>query len=171
MPRCGVERHAGPVVGGAGVFPGVGGPGVVAEFAGMRDGVEGPAQRAGADIEGADVAGRRGFGFRVATADDDEVLVDNAGSGESDGLLGVVAAQVLAQVDAALFAKTGDGFAGSWIERVEVVQHAREEAGTLAVGPVAQSRAKAGYFCTPESKVQSRAPVAASRAMTFPEYV
>ncbi len=74
----GVESHAGPVVGGAGSLPGIGRPGFVARFAGMGDGVEGPAQLAGADVEGADVAGGRGVGLGIAAAHDDQILVDDA---------------------------------------------------------------------------------------------
>src|SRR3954463_4738478 len=54
-----VDCHASPVVGGTGGLPGVRGPGLVTGLAGMRDGVEGPAKSAGADVEGADVTGRR----------------------------------------------------------------------------------------------------------------
>ena len=66
----GVDGHAGPVVGCAGGLPGVGGPGLampgfVAGFAGVGDGVEGPAEGSGADVVGADVAGRARGGFRV----------------------------------------------------------------------------------------------------------
>ena len=136
MPRAGVEGHAGPVVGGAGGLPGVGGPGFVAGFAGMGDGVEGPAKLAGADVEGADVAGRSGVGFRIAAADDDEVFVDDAGGGERDGLLFEIAAEAFAEIDAAVFAEAGDWLAGGGIKAVEEVHDAGEEAALFAVGPV-----------------------------------
>ena len=74
-----VEAHAGPVVGRADVLPGVLGPGVVAEFAGMRNGVERPADLAGADVVGADVAGRGGQRLADDAAHDQQVLVDDAG--------------------------------------------------------------------------------------------
>ena len=64
-----------------------------------------PAQLAGVHVVGADIAGRRGMRLRVAAAHDDQVLVDDAGRGERDGLRLVVAAQILAQIDAAVFAE------------------------------------------------------------------
>jgi hypothetical protein len=136
----GVEGHAGPVVGGTGIFPGVRGPGVVAEFTGLRDSVKAPAQRAGANVEGADIAWRGGVGFRIAATDDDEVLVDDAGSGEGDGLLlefGVeVIAKAFAEIEAAIVGKVGNGFARRCVEGVEEVEDAGEDARTLAVGPI-----------------------------------
>src|SRR5260370_25402327 len=55
----GVERHFAPDVGAADGLPRVLRPRLVAELAGMRDGVKGPGQLAGARVEGAYVAGRR----------------------------------------------------------------------------------------------------------------
>src|SRR5580698_10276196 len=88
----GVERHPCPVVGCAGGLPCIFGPGFVAGLSRMRDGVEAPGQFAGAHVEGADVSRWRGMRLRIAAADDDEVLVDDAGRGQDDGLLFVVAA-------------------------------------------------------------------------------
>src|SRR5882762_10112494 len=56
----GVERHFSPVVCGAAGFPSVFWPGVVAEFAGLRNSVKGPAKFSGANIEGANIAGWSG---------------------------------------------------------------------------------------------------------------
>ncbi len=86
-----VDDHAGPVVGGAGGLPGVLGPGLVAGFAGVGDGVEAPAQLAGVDVVGADVAVRGGVGLWRAEADDDQVFVDHAGGGEDGEVAGEVA--------------------------------------------------------------------------------
>jgi hypothetical protein len=52
-----IEREFAPGVGAADRFPGVFRPGVVAEFAFMRNGMEDPTQSAGANVEGADVSG------------------------------------------------------------------------------------------------------------------
>src|ERR1700733_2398076 len=60
-----VQRHPSPVVRCTSALPAIWRPGGVAEFTWMRDGVKGPAQLAGAHIEGANVAGRSGIGFRV----------------------------------------------------------------------------------------------------------
>src|ERR1700675_2064150 len=73
----GVERHAGPVVGCAAGFPGVGRPSFVTKLAGMGDGVEGPAKFSGANVESANIAGRGGEGFGIAAADDEQVFVDD----------------------------------------------------------------------------------------------
>src|SRR5579863_8717607 len=56
-----IKRHASPVVRCAGIRPSFFRPRVVAEFAGMRDGVKAPAQGSSSNIESADVAGRRGM--------------------------------------------------------------------------------------------------------------
>jgi hypothetical protein len=53
-----VERDARPGVGAATVLPRAFRPGVVAELARVRDGVECPLLRAGVDVERTDVAGR-----------------------------------------------------------------------------------------------------------------
>src|SRR5260370_42475655 len=94
----GIESHAGPVVRGAAGFPRVGGPGVVAEFAGARNGVEGPAKLAGAHIVGADVAWRSGQSFGIASADDDQVFVDDARAGQTSPLPFGTASQVSPQI-------------------------------------------------------------------------
>src|SRR5450631_1104155 len=54
-----VDRHTSPVIRGAGIFPRVFRPGVIAELSRPRDGVEGPAQGSGAHIECADISGGR----------------------------------------------------------------------------------------------------------------
>ncbi len=92
----GIDRHAGPVVCGAGILPGVFGPGVIAEFARMRDGVKGPAHSAGVHIEGADVTRRRGMGFGILSAHDDQVFVNRSRRAERNRLLLVGFAQAFA---------------------------------------------------------------------------
>src|SRR5271154_5464645 len=87
-----VERHPGPVVGRAGGLPGVRRPCTVTEFIGMGDGVKAPAKLASTHIEGANVAWRRWVGFRIAAANDDQILVNHAGAGEVDGLRKVISA-------------------------------------------------------------------------------
>ena len=76
-----VECHAGPVVGCATLLPGVFGPGVISEFAGMGNGVERPAQFAGANVISADVAGRGRQSFRIASTHNKQVFVDHSGAG------------------------------------------------------------------------------------------
>ncbi len=70
---------------------------VVAELAGVGDGVETPAEFAGVDVEGADVASGRGKRFGSPATDDQQVLIYDTGTGEHDGLLLGIAAQAFAQ--------------------------------------------------------------------------
>ena len=72
-------------------------PCVIAEFAGMRNGMEAPAKRARAHIVGADVAGRRRKGLGHFSAHDNEVLVDEPGRVHGDGVGARVAAKVFAR--------------------------------------------------------------------------
>ena len=87
-----VDAEFAPGVGAADVLPGVLRPGFVAEFAGVRHGVELPDELAGDDVVGAQVARRREVAFARGRAEDDQILEDLAGG---------------AGLDAA------DGFAGS----------------------------------------------------------
>lgn len=135
-----VEGHAGPVVGGAGDLPGVFGPGLVAGFAGKGDGVEDPAELAGVDVVGADVAVQGRFGLGRAEADDDHVFIDEAGGGEGgEGLSDVFFVEIFAEVDLAAVTEGGDEFAGCGIDRVEVAQKTGEENALGSVGPVAET--------------------------------
>src|ERR1700742_1354877 len=79
-----VDGHARPVIGCAGIFPGVFGPGVVTELSRPGDGMEGPAQDSSAHIECTDISGRRRMGFRIRPADNDQILVYAAGRSEGD---------------------------------------------------------------------------------------
>src|SRR5437016_14040714 len=54
----GIESHACPVVRGTGGFPSLCRPGLVSNFAGMRNGVKSPAQSAPANVVAAHVNGR-----------------------------------------------------------------------------------------------------------------
>ena len=131
-----VQRHAGPVVGGAGVSPGILRPCVVAEFAGMRNGMERPAERPAADIVGANVPGRRRQGFGLPSANDQKVPINDSRSGQDDGLPLGIAPQVLAKIDPAILAKTRNRFAGRCVERVDIALDRRKQASFLARGPV-----------------------------------
>ena len=100
QPALGVHRHAGPVVRRPAVGPGVLWPRLVARFTGMRDGVERPSQRAGADVVGADVAGRRGQALRTCGRRRCRgILVDDAGGRERDALLLRIAAEIGVEID------------------------------------------------------------------------
>ncbi len=131
-----VEAHAGPVIGAADVLPRVFGPGIVAELAGMRDGVKGPANFSGARVESTHVA--RGCGQSLAddTAHDDEVFIDDAGGGGGDGHFLGRAAQTLAQIHASVFTEGFDECAGAGIERIQPVAGRKKDALVAAAGPV-----------------------------------
>src|SRR5882757_7138978 len=73
--------------------------------------------------------------LRHAAAQDDQVLIDDAGRSECDRLLAVVTAEALSHVDAALLAKTLDGSAVARIECVEKVCDAGKEALLRTVCP------------------------------------
>src|SRR5712692_5014631 len=77
----GVERHSGPTVGSAGLSPGIFRPGFVSRLAGMRNGIASPAKRSRSNIKRATIPGRRRVGLRIAAADDNQILVDNAWAG------------------------------------------------------------------------------------------
>ena len=95
-----------------------------------------PAKAAGANIEGANVAGRGWIGLRIAAANDNQILVNNSGAGESDGLGKIVSPKALPQIDSSLFAKGGNRFASFRIERIEIIHHSSQNPAMAAVTPV-----------------------------------
>ena len=94
----------------------------------MRDGVKGPAELAGANFVGSNVAGGGGKLLGHAAADDEQVLVDDAWGREGDGDAFGIAAEAFAEVDAAVGSEAGDGFAGAGVQRVDEVADGREDA-------------------------------------------
>ena len=136
-----VEGEAVPDVGGADFLPGVGRPGVVAELGGVGDGVEDPSALAGADVEGADVAGGGGLGaFAGGGAEDEEVFEDHRWGVVTDVEVEDVGVEAVFVGDAAVFAESGDGDAGFGVEGVEVVAGGVEDAVVVfAVGPVGEA--------------------------------
>src|SRR2546422_1640172 len=75
----GVERKSTPRIGGAALFPGIVGPGVVEGLAGLGDGGKAPDFAAGEKIEGARIARCRRLAFAATASDDDEVFEDGRG--------------------------------------------------------------------------------------------
>jgi hypothetical protein len=136
----GVDGHPCPVVGCSCGLPGVCRPGLVAVFAGEWNGVEGPAELTGVDVEGADVAVERGLRLGQAEAENDGVLVDDAWCGRGKELCAVVATgEAIAQVELASVAEGGDELAVGGVECVEVRECPGEEDAAVAVGPVAEA--------------------------------
>src|SRR5215470_2013885 len=111
----------------------------------MRNGVKSPAKFARSNVEGADVARRSRQSFRHAAADDDQILEDRARTSEIDGICGGgFAAEIFAEVDAPVAAEAGNGFAGRGIERVEIVEHADENARLFSLGRLPQGQTTIG---------------------------
>ena len=109
--------------------------------------MEGPADGAGADVVGADVARGRGEAFGHERALNEHVLVEDARGGRGDGDLFGVAAEAFAEVDAALFAEARDGLAIGGVEGEQPVAPGEEEAAFLAFLPHHEAAvAAAGWF-------------------------
>ena len=149
--QFGIDRHLCPH---AGVAIGVGAvvvPGVIAKFAGLGDGVEGPQPLAGAHIEGANIAlgvvviDRR-EAFAEGGADDDGVA-RNGGRRMDAGLAGFkvldLLIPVLLEVDDAVFAEIGVGLAGIGIKADQAIADGGvKDAALGAVAPIAEPAAR-----------------------------
>ena len=133
-----VEAHRRPDVGVAGELPRAAVPGVVAELAALRDGVELPHQLSGARVERAHVAGRIvlvGEAIADAVADDDQVLVDDRRRRVGVVLLVDRPDQAFAQIDDAVVAESRDRRAGLRIELNQLVARVEEDAKAIAILP------------------------------------
>ena len=166
-----VEGDAGPGVGAAGVFPGVLRPRLVAELAGVRDGVERPLLPAGVDVERADVTRRRGQPFRHDRSDNQEVAVEHAGRVDADVERARIASgEALAQIDAAVLSEPRHRLTRVRVERVEPVPGAEVDAASRRRAPSTSTRGCAsamGFFASVfGSKLHFIVPVAASSAKT-----
>src|SRR5689334_12770577 len=112
----------------------------MSEFARMRNGMKSPAQLARANVECPDIAGRSGKRFRIPSADDEQIFVNNARTGHGNGLCsGRLAAKILAKIDAPIMAEFRNGLAGGCVQGIYEIHDACEDARRLAVGPVGQS--------------------------------
>ena len=131
-----VERHARPAVRAAVIGPGVLRPRAVAGFAGMRNRVERPPQRARPRIVGADVAGRRRQSLADAAADDQQIAVHDAGRRQADRLALGRAPEIAAQIDPSVVAEARHRTAGPGVERVQVFVGGREDPFVVTVFPV-----------------------------------
>ncbi len=144
-----VDAHLAPHADVAGVGPRVVQPGVIAEFAGPRNGVEDPHLLAGADVEAAHESlfmFRLGRAGRVSGADDDGVLRNHrcrvqahfAGD-QVDGLV-----VVFFQIDLAVLAESTHRESGSGVERNhhEAGRDVDHTMIVASVGPVRQAAAR-----------------------------
>ena len=114
-------------------------PGVVAEFAFLRDGVERPHQFAGAGIEGADVSGRSSrFAVRGKRTADHEVLVDGGRRSHAVCLRGNLSATPVRKLTKPPVPKRSTGLPVRRVDRRTgaAVERAEKDALFLAVRPV-----------------------------------
>ena len=131
-----IHRHARPRVRAARCLVGVGWPGIVSEFARPRNGMEGPADLAGARIVGAYVTGRRTLFFSDSRAPDQYVLVDDSRTGRHQVCIGDVASEAHAEVHGAGIAEGGNRMTGLRIERVQPATGGKEDAPVATISPV-----------------------------------
>src|SRR6266446_980196 len=132
-----IERHSGPIVRSAAGLPRIAGPGVIAKFTRVRDGVKRPAQLAGPNVVGANITRRGGKSLRVSSANDHQFLVNDARAAQNDRLgSGRASAQILPEVDSPLSSETWDWFARGRIQGIKKIHHTHENSFVLAIGPV-----------------------------------
>ena len=120
VPELRVVAHVRPDVGPARPLPRLVAPGLVAELARLRDGVEDPLHLAGADVVAADMSRRRFLAagaLRDRRAHDDRVARHERGG--ADRVLARVddAAETPCQVDPAVAAERRIGLAGLRVDR------------------------------------------------------
>ena len=121
-----VQRLTAPWHDAGGGFVSLGRPGIMAEFTGARNEMEYPAALAGPHIERANRAGS------TDAADDEEILIRDAGRIKTDVRLGIHI-QARAKMDRTILAKAPDRLTGFRIERVEVIPDTGEKA-LFAIG-------------------------------------
>src|SRR5687767_5891468 len=138
-----------PHTGVAGVGPRVVLPRLVADFAGLRDGLEHPQALSRSYVEAADgsldvaAALRIGAGLE-RRADDDDVAGDDRGRVKTDRRAGQVhrRVEIGLQIDGSSSSETGDRITGSSVERDQPVSGRDvEDALFLAVAPVGEAAA------------------------------
>src|SRR5581483_10160309 len=102
-------------------------------FTRMRNGMEAPAQLPAANVISSDITRSGRQGFRIASANDEQVFVDDWRAGEGDRHGGRIAPEILAQVDAALIAEAGNRLSGIGIQFVNKVPAAADDASVVPV--------------------------------------
>src|SRR5581483_11096910 len=71
-------------------------------------------------------------------ADDDQIFINNAGTGENDRLLRRFAAEAFPNIDHAAGSETGYGLTGLRVQRIEETLDAREDAAIFSARPVCE---------------------------------
>ncbi len=141
-----VDADLSPRAGVAGIRPRIIQPRVVAEFAGLRDGVKNPEPFPRAHVESADVALHVGLPRRdrarfVRGADDDDVFRDHRRRVQPDLRRHRIdhLVIVLFQIDKAVFAERRDAHSSLRIQRDELIAGGDvEDAFLPSIGPVRQ---------------------------------
>jgi len=82
--------------------------------------------------------------FRLASPDDNDVLIDDAGAGKRDRNSSRIATQTFAQIDSAILSKRRNGFPGAGVQRVQKVHHPGKNASALPIRPI---REPSGGLC------------------------
>ena len=115
-----VHRDSAPGIRATGPLPGIRGPGVVAVFARMRDGVEDPTHLARTDVVGSDVTGcrwPRTFGNRRPK--NQKVAINCPRSTRVHEEMPGRPPQSITEIDRSVLAKIGNRFPGLGIQRIK----------------------------------------------------
>src|SRR5215471_13737423 len=102
----------------------------------MGNRVKGPAQLAGPDIKGSDVARRCRQKLADDATGDKQVFVYDARRCHRDGLQLRITAQVLAKINAPLLAKRSDRLTRVGVQTVQVLPSRHEQALFPPVSPI-----------------------------------
>src|SRR5262249_887660 len=100
-------------------------------FSRIRNRVKRPAYRPGAHVEGANVTG-----CVARTAEDQEILVDDAWRDVRNGELQWIASQTLSQVNTTFDSEAADQRATREVHGEEVVLKRKEDAFLVSIGPI-----------------------------------
>ena len=143
-----IDTHAAPAVGAPRRPPRTGRPSVVPEFPGVRDRVERPANRAGADVIGADVARRGPLLLTDTHALDQQVLVDGTGARRDEVGVADLARQSGGEIDRSGVAKGANRAAGSCVERIEAAACREQDPAVAALRPIHDTATDVGKVRT-----------------------
>src|SRR6266850_1283786 len=108
----------------------------MSEFAGMRDRVERPAYRAGANVVRPDVSGCSTLLFANPHPLDQQILVNDAGARRDEVGVADVTRQSSSEVDRTGIAERANGPAGAGVERVKTATGGEEDSPLASVRPV-----------------------------------
>ena len=132
-----IQRHARPAIRSTNVLPGVGGPGLVARLARIRNCVKRPDDLPGARVVSADVPGRGGArSFRHPVPENEQIAIDDARCGREHEKLAGVATQPFSNVHPAISTKPVDRHSRACIYGKKVMAGRKQNAAIGAVRPI-----------------------------------